>query len=115
MVNAVSAGTAPAAAQARQPKNARVPVAATVHGAERRAQRDRCVEAIGVLGLNAQSPSERCNGDCALRLATFNPFASNVRPYTSITSWTVASTGVVIGHPLRLHASAAAAPGTGLR
>jgi len=39
-------------------------------------------EATGVTELKTQSPSERWDGDCVLRLATFNRFGSNLVPDT---------------------------------
>ncbi len=42
------------------------PVAATVHEAKWCAQRNRYLEATGEPNLNAQSPFERWDGDCAL-------------------------------------------------
>jgi hypothetical protein len=39
-------------------------------------------EATGVTELETQSPSERWDGDCVLRLATFNRFGSNLVPDT---------------------------------
>jgi|HubBroStandDraft_6_1064221.scaffolds.fasta_scaffold10517_3 hypothetical protein len=44
----------------------RSPVAATVLGGLRCARPDHVFEAIGQPYLNAQSPSERSDGDCAL-------------------------------------------------
>jgi hypothetical protein len=49
-----------------------VAVAATVHKAKSCAQGERCFEATGLPSLNAQSPSERLNGDWAFSYATLN-------------------------------------------
>jgi len=51
-------------------------VAATVHEVQRYGPIPHRIEATGVSDLNAQSPSERCDGDCALRPA--EPIASRL-------------------------------------
>jgi len=43
-------------------------VAATVHEVQRYGLIHHRIEATGVSNLNTQSPSERCDGDCALTL-----------------------------------------------
>ena len=52
-------------------------VAATVHEAKCCALIQHCMEETGVPDLSTQSPSERCDGDCALRPG--EPIASRLR------------------------------------
>jgi hypothetical protein len=53
-------------------------VAATVQQDLRLSLLDHVFGATDLLWLNAQSPSERSDGDCALSYETLNPFASNL-------------------------------------
>jgi hypothetical protein len=52
-------------------------VAATVHEVQRYGLTHHRIEVTGVSDLNTQSPSERCDGDCALRPG--EPIASRPR------------------------------------
>jgi len=78
---------------ARQVARRRSSVAATVHEAEWCAQCNRCLEATGLRRLNAQSPSERWDGDCAWSQSMLGCFGLILGQTRQRPHRTVATTG----------------------